>query len=779
MKKRVFLLTALFTILTISAFGQSGKKFFKAGNDFVDNMKYEDAIAQFTNAIGVEPSNAEYYSARAGAYEEIKKFNEAKADYEKALVFKPKEVSLIVSLGRVCNYLGKYKEALVLLDKASGMDKRNSKVYPEKAKTLIALERYEMGLKVADSANIIKPDAMNYYYRGICFVRLSNDISAKKELETAISKDKKLVEPRLALADLLIRAGLTDQATAQVNTILEADPKNAQAYIVRSKIFKNNLDYPSAINDVSKTILLDPNNPEYYMIRGKYYQEFNQHSNAINDFSKYISLRPDSSIAYFARAKSYEEIQSLEKAMDDYNKITVLSEFDMRARKMLKEAQQRLYKLNYEKDPPIINVISPAITDNVIAVKGDAKSITVTGKIKEKSKIDTLLINGQKVLFGDKKNGESDFFASIDVTGKDAITILARDEYNNESKLDLKLVRTETDPPKISIVAPVASADGQVMLDEIKPFLGITGKIDDASQIKSIEIDGKIASFDPRQLNPEFTANLDISNLNKFTVMAEDIYGNRQETEFKINRDNALLLASNPMGKTWVVFIENSSYETFASLDGPIKDVSTIQRALANYQISNVKHMKDMTKAQMEKFFNIDLRDELKANNVKSLLIWYAGHGKYINDVGYWIPVDAKRDDEFTYFNINAMKAGMQSYTGLTHTLVISDACESGPSFYQAMRSANDEPKCDNAQKTTNKSAQVFTSAGYELAVDKSQFTQTFANTLMGNKNACIPIETVVNSVQTALVNSNQNKPKFGLISGLEDTGGTFFFIAK
>jgi hypothetical protein len=233
------------------------------------------------------------------------------------------------------------------------------------------------------------------------------------------------------------------------------------------------------------------------------------------------------------------------------------------------------------------------------------------------------------------------------------------------------------------------------------------------------------------------------------------------------------------MGKTWVVFIENSSYETFASLDGPIKDVSTIQRALANYQISNVKHMKDMTKAQMEKFFNIDLRDELKANNVKSLLIWYAGHGKYINDVGYWIPVDAKRDDEFTYFNINAMKAGMQSYTGLTHTLVISDACESGPSFYQAMRSANDEPKCDNALKTTNKSAQVFTSAGYELAVDKSQFTQTFANTLMGNKNACIPIETVVNLVQTALVNSNQNKPKFGLISGLEDTGGTFFFIAK
>ena len=88
----------------------------------------------------------------------------------------------------------------------------------------------------------------------------------------------------------------------------------------------------------------------------------------------------------------------------------------------------------------------------------------------------------------------------------------------------------------------------------------------------------------------------------------------------------------------------------------------------------------------MEKFFNIELRDLVKKNQVKSLLVWYAGHGKFINDVGYWIPVDAKRDDEFTYFNINALKAGLQGYTDVVvHTLVVSDACESGPGFYSAI----------------------------------------------------------------------------------------------
>ncbi|MBK7668614.1 MAG: hypothetical protein IPJ32_15485 [Sphingobacteriaceae bacterium] len=47
------------------------------------------------------------------------------------------------------------------------------------------------------------------------------------------------------------------------------------------------------------------------------------------------------------------------------------------------------------------------------------------------------------------------------------------------------------------------------------------------------------------------------------------------------------------------------------------------------------------------------------------------------------VPVDAKTDDEFSFFGINNLKAGMQSYSGkLLHTLVVTDACESGPAFY-------------------------------------------------------------------------------------------------
>jgi tetratricopeptide (TPR) repeat protein len=666
-----------------------------------------------------------------------------------------------------------------LLNRASGLAVRNSQAYREKVKSLIGLTRFEQALKASDTAILIKDEAMDYYYRGVCFVGLVNDLLAKRELEKSISKDKKLIEPRLELANLLIRSGDTEEATNQINTVLSINDKNTDAYLARSEIFKKNLDYPSAINDVSKTILIDPANPKYYYIRGRDYQQFNQHTNAINDFSKYISLVPKDPDAYFARAKSYEEIMNLEKAMDDYNRITILSEDDPKARRLLREAKGRLFELNRENVPPDINITSPVVVDNVIQVKGNSNSVTITGKIKEKSVLDTLLINNQKTLYSEKKNGENEFMANVDVTGIDKISILARDEYNNEKVVNLKVMRTEINSPKVSILAPFTSDDGQVFLDDIKPTLFIEGKIDDESQIRSIEINGVSGSYTKDQLNPGFTATFPVSNINKFTVVAEDIYGNKSETEFRLNRDNALLAQNNPMGKTWVVFVQNSSYINFASLDGAIKDVNTIQRALSNYQIDQFILLKDMKKKEMEDYFYIKLRDLLKTNQVKSLMIWYAGHGKNINDIGYWIPVDAGRDDEISYFNINALKAGMQSYANLTHTLVVSDACESGPSFYQAMRSANDEPTCDNVKASTFKSAQVFSSAGYELAVDNSQFTQTFANTLINNKNACVPIETIVKTVSAAVANSNQQKPQFGKIAGLQDENGTFFFIAK
>jgi len=765
--------------LSAGTYGQSAKKYFKAGNVFVKNMKYEEAVNQFTSAIQLQPSESKYYYARGRANEVLEKYGDAKADYEKTIVFSPRDVNAMIGIGKVCNKMGQFGEALVYLNRASGLEKRNAQIYPEKVITLIGLERFDQALRVSDTAIIIKETPMNYYYRGIIYTKLNNDLYARREFEKAISKDKKLVEPRLALADHLLLHDDNEGALNQINEVLKNDDRNTDAYLLRSRVFKKNFDYPGAINDLSKNILIDPDNPDFYLDRGKCYQEFNQPTNAINDFTKYISLNDKNPDAFFARAKSYEDIFDFPKAMDDYKRITVLSEFNQEARKLLKAAQERLYELNREKDAPEITDMSPVPEGELLEIRGDASTLLITGKIKDKSKIKSLVINDEPVPINEKNAG-NEFFANINVTGKNSLTITALDDYDNEKTLKYSLYRTEIIPPKINVMAPYASDDARMYLDDNSPTLYLQGRITDESRIKSILIEGVTASYPLSDLNPVFTATIDILNKNKITIEAEDIYGNRQSSVFSLSREGATIAETNPMGKTWVVFIENSSYSKFTPLEGPGKDVNLMNAAFAKYQIHKIIHKQNMTKSDMEKFFSIELRDLVRTNQVKSLLIWYAGHGKFINEVGYWIPVDAELDNEFSYFNINTLKGSMETYMSyLTHTLVVTDACESGPSFYQAMRSDPKIRSCDDWQATQFKSSQVFSSAGYELAVDDSQFTRTFASALSNNPNACIPIEEVVMKVATAVGDNNKQKPKFGKITGLRDEDGTFFFITK
>ena len=777
MKKVLILISLVILVVPTTLNGQNGKKFYKAGQDFVESLKYEDAIVQFTSAIAAEPSNTDYYMSRGKVYEQLQKYPEAKADYEKIIVFAPKNSDAFTRLGAVENRMKNYAAALPPLNRASALARRDHEIYLEKTITLLGLQKYDQALKSSDTALIIKPDAMDYYYRGVIYAKLKNDAMAKKEFENAISKNKTLAEPRLALAELLLNT-MPQESMTQCNEVLKLNDRNTDAYTLRSMIYKKNLDFPNAINDLSKNLLIDPSNAEFYLQRGTLYQEFNQHANAISDLTKYITMRPDSANAYFRRAKSYEEILSFDKAMQDYSKITALSEFDMRARKMLKDAQARLYELNKETNPPEISLISPVPIRDTMEIKGDLSTVLVSGKINEKSKLKSFTINDENVITVEK-NGQYDFLANASIAGLDKLTIKAVDDYNNEKVLSFPIKRTEITPPEITLLSPFTTEDGTVMLDSPNPNIAIQGKITDESLIKSIKVENYIATYLPTEKNPAFSAPLDVANLNKFTVVAEDIYGNKTEKVFNLNRAAAEIAANNPMGRTWAVFIENSGYETFASLDGPVKDVSTMVGALAGYQIHQRIDKKDMTKKEMEYFFNIELRDLVKQNQVKSLLIWYAGHGKFINDVGYWIPVDAKRDDEFTYYNVNILKAGLQGYTGIVHTLVVTDACESGPGFYTAMRASITVPTCDNTQVAGLKSYQVFSSAGYELAVDNSKFTSTFASTLMNNRNACIPIESIVQTVTDAVATDSGQKPKFGKIAGLDDMNGTFFFIAK
>ncbi len=783
MKK--ILLTLLIACIGVSViFAQSVKKYYKTGMEFVEAQNYTEAISHFSKAIELKPDYDKAYLERAKAYEKTGNISAAAEDFERLTILTPKDADVFYNTGRLFYKLGKHEEALKKLSVVQDLTRKHLKASQVKIKIMTELGMYDQALEeCAIAIRISRRNAKSYYYQGFVYDSLKNYQEAELSYRDAIKLQPNYSVPYMSLAKLLTKLKRTDEALNHINKAISLNDKEPNAFFIRAEIYKQRLDYPNAIDDISKITLLAPKNEKAFLTRGKYYAQFNQHQNAINDFTKALNLNQNNCKAYLYRAHSYEETSAFNKAIKDYEKIIKISGTDEKVKDFMANAQKRLYELNRESDAPQIVVLKPALKDNnTIEVPLNAETITISGQVNDKSSIKYIKINGKDVEY-DKSSGASNhkFTEKVDIADAEDITISSSDIYDNVKNANFKIKRTEMNPPIVKLISPYASDNNEIFLDTNSPNLYVEGKIEDESLIKTIFINGAIASFVPGNLNPQFSANINVLNKTNITVKAEDIYGNLTEQDFTLNRSAANILEDNPMGRTWVVFIENSSYQTFASLDGPTKDVSLMKAALADYRINNIIHKKDMKKQEMEKFFAIELRDLVRSNKVNSIIVWYAGHGKFINKTGYWIPIDAKRDDEFTYFSINTLKASMQAYSSyITHTLVITDACESGPSFYQAMRSSmNTERSCSDVNATRFKSSQVLSSAGYELAIDNSQFTKTFANSLKFNKNSCIPIESIVMKVTSAVKQNNKQSPKFGKIQGLEDEDGTFFFIKK
>jgi hypothetical protein len=166
-------------------------------------------------------------------------------------------------------------------------------------------------------------------------------------------------------------------------------------------------------------------------------------------------------------------------------------------------------------------------------------------------------------------------------------------------------------------------------------------------------------------------------------------------------------------------------------------------------------------------------------NNVNSIMIWFAGHGKFLNESGYWLPIDANKKEEYTFFALSQLKSYLATYKKVKHTLVVSDACETGPAFYLAMRDINANRNCGEWESTKLKSAQVISSTTLDLNDDKSVFTKSFVDALKGVNENCISIEKISEKVSATAKQNQKPKPKLGNIQGLQDENGTFFFIKK
>ncbi len=529
----------------------------------------------------------------------------------------------------------------------------------------------------------------------------------------------------------------------------------------------------------------DPNIEHTYYLRGIYHKDFNKNMDGISDFTKVIKINPENLEAYYHRASLYMRVDNSDKAVKDLEVFIANAESVDELFETSVDAGIMLHELKRESNPPEIELIAPLERiEGTLDVKRDLSVVEVYGNLIDQNDILYLKVNGEKVNFEkDKTTNNVTFNYTLDLTYFSKLTVEVADVYVNTVIKEYDFRRIEADNPVVHIYNPYCPDGNSLSIAGGLTEIIIEGSIEDISTISSITIDSIYdASYNKSEVNPTFFCLVDIANRNSIEFRVEDFYGNVTFQKFYLNRGAIVDYDDNPMGNTWAFFIENSNYENFIALDGPKKDVNKMKTVLEdNYKVNNISVKRDLTKEGLDRFFSVELRELVNKHDINSVFIWYAGHGQLVDKVGYWIPTDAKKDDEFSYYSLNSLKSSLEVYSDdLTHLLIVSDACESGPTFYEVMRSVNTNRSCSIEKDIKAKSNQVLTSAdSYELAYDNSHFMEAFFNVLNTNQNDCVPIEEVATEVKSVLKSRGLHTPQFGIIPGFKDHNGTFFFIRK
>jgi tetratricopeptide (TPR) repeat protein len=224
MRRTVAIVAAVVGVALAAAYNNRGWIYHNRGVAYDSNGEHDRAIADYDEAIRLDPKNADTYVNRGLAYDRKGEHDRAIADYDEAIRLNPKEAPTYYNRGLAYYRKGEHDRAIADYGEAIRLDPKDADTYVNRGVAYVS--KGELDGAITDFGEAIRLDAKKakaYYNRGVAYV-------SKGELDRAITNFGEAIR-------------------------LDPDAANkASYYNARGLVYANKRDYARAIADYDQAL---------------------------------------------------------------------------------------------------------------------------------------------------------------------------------------------------------------------------------------------------------------------------------------------------------------------------------------------------------------------------------------------------------------------------------------------------------------------------------------------------------------------------------------------
>ncbi len=165
------------------------------GDAFLDAGRYDRAIAEFTDAIELDPNAVDAYVGRGLAFINLDELEDALADFDIALELDPENSDAYNGRGLIFYYQDDNENAIEDYTLAIENDSENYIAYYNRGLVYFNQGDYDLAISdLTEAINIEPEDPDSFYLRGISYTSIDDFDSAIEDLTTVVNLDTTYTE---------------------------------------------------------------------------------------------------------------------------------------------------------------------------------------------------------------------------------------------------------------------------------------------------------------------------------------------------------------------------------------------------------------------------------------------------------------------------------------------------------------------------------------------------------------------------------------------------------